>query len=194
MTLLADILSSRARAEIFRLLFGLSYSELHLREIERSSGLTIGTIRQELRNLERLDLVKARRDGNRLYYRSNTEHPLYPDIRNLVLKTSGLVEVLKNALDREGVRMAFVFGSVARSQENAGSDVDLIIIGDAGLREVTAWLAEIPGQIGREINPHCMTVKEFVQRKCSEDLFLTNVLGSPKLFIKGAEDELAAMG
>jgi DNA-binding transcriptional ArsR family regulator len=194
MPILEEILSSRVRAEIFRLLFGLHTHDLHVREIERRSGLTIGTIRQELKNLQRLDLVKARRDGNRLYYRSNTEHPFYTDIRNLVLKTSGLVEVLKNALDREGVRMAFVFGSVARNQENACSDVDLIIIGDAGLREVTTWLAGIPEQIGREINPHCMTVKEFVQRKRSEDHFLTNVLESPKLFIKGTKDELAAMG
>jgi DNA-binding transcriptional ArsR family regulator len=90
MNLLAEILSSKIRSEIFRMLFGVNGEALHVREIERRSGLTIGTIQQELKKLVRLDLIKKRKDGNRLYYEANREHPIYPDIRNLVLKTVGL--------------------------------------------------------------------------------------------------------
>ena len=75
---------------------------MHVREIERRSGLNDSTIRQELRKLVRLDLVRSRRDSNRVYYRAKTENPLYPEIRNLVLKTSGLVDVLKPALRTRG--------------------------------------------------------------------------------------------
>ena len=104
MAILAEILSSRVRSEIFRLLFGLSEKELHVREIERRAGLSIGTVRQELQKLLRIELVLARREGNRLYYRANKEHPLFPDIRNIVLKTSGIVEPMKKALDKKAVK------------------------------------------------------------------------------------------
>lgn len=191
---LSDILSSRVRAEIFRLLFGLDEKELHLREMERQAGLSLGTIRQDLQKLVRLDLVTARRDGNRLYYRANIEHPLYQDIRKLVLKTVGLVEILMKALDREGIKIAFVFGSLASSREKAASDVDLMVIGAVGLRALSSWLSGVSEQIGREINPHTMTVEEFRRRKEKGDHFLTNVLESSKLFILGSEDDLAAMG
>jgi uncharacterized protein len=194
MGILAEILSSRVRAEIFRLLFGLDEKELHLREMERQAGLSLGTIRQELQKLVKLELLISRRDGNRLYYRANTEHPLYPEIRKLVLKTVGLVEVLKRVLDRESVKVAFVFGSLASSREKAASDVDLMVIGTVGLRALSKWLSGVSEQIGREINPHPMTVEEFRRRQEKGDHFLSKVLESPRLFIIGNENDLATMG
>ena len=191
---LSDILSSRVRAEIFRLLFGLDEQELHLREMERQAGLSLGTVRQDLQKLVKLDLVKTRRDGNRLYYRANTDHPLYPEIRKLVLKTSGLVEIFKKVLDREGIRVAFIFGSLASNRARAASDVDLMVIGAVGLRSLSNWLAGASDQIGREINPHTMSVEEFRRRKQKEDHFLSHVLESPKLFIVGKENDLESMG
>ena len=113
MAILKDVLSSQIRAEIFRLLFGLSDRELHVREIQRQSGLTIGTVQQELTKLSSLDLVKSRRDGNRLYYRANKDHPLFSEFHGLVIKTSGLVDVLSIALADLPILLAFVFGSVA---------------------------------------------------------------------------------
>src|SRR5512136_828627 len=98
MNILAEILSSGVRAEIFRLLFGLDRAELHLREIVRGSGFSVGTVQTEMKKLSRLDLVHHRRDGNRLNYRANSGHPLYPEIRGLVLKTIGLVNILRDAL------------------------------------------------------------------------------------------------
>jgi uncharacterized protein len=191
---LSIILSSRVRAEIFRLLFGLEEKELHLREMERQASVSLGTIRQDLQKLVKLDLVKSRRDGNRLYYRANIEHPLYAVIRQLVLKTAGLLEILKSVLDREGVEVAFVFGSLAGGREKAESDVDLMVIGSIGLRTLSTWLAGISEQIGREINPHTMSAEEFRRRKHRSDHFLSHVLESPKLFTIGNENDLEAMG
>ncbi|MHB8067734.1 MAG: nucleotidyltransferase domain-containing protein [Desulfobaccales bacterium] len=191
---LSDIFSSRVRAEIFRLLFGLDEKELHLREMTRQADLSLGTIRQDLQKLVKLDLVTTRRDGNRLYFRANTDHPLYPEIRKLVLKTAGLVEIFKSVLDREGVELAFVFGSLASNREKAASDVDLMVIGTVGLRALSSWLSGVSEQVGREINPHTLTVEEFRRRQEKGDHFLANVLESPKLFIIGNENDLAAMG
>lgn len=194
MSFLSEILSSRVRSEIFRLLFGLSERQLHIREMERRTGLSVATVRQELQKLLRMQLVEAQRSGNRLYYRANKGHPLYSDIRNIVLKTSGMVDILREALDKEGVKIAFVFGSVASNQEGATSDVDLMVIGDVGLRSLSGWLSGLSEQIGREINPHVMNRDEFRKRKQSHDHFITRMLESEKLFIKGSEHDLEAMG
>jgi DNA-binding transcriptional ArsR family regulator len=194
MAILAEILSSRVRSEIFRLLFGVSERQLHVREIERRTSLSIATVRQELQKLLRMQLVESQRDGNRLYYRANKGHPLYADIRNIVLKTSGMVDILREVLDKEGVKIAYVFGSMASNQEGATSDVDLMVIGDVGLRTLSGWLSGVSEQIGREINPHVMNRAEFRKRKQSRDHFITRVLESEKLFIKGSEHDLEAMG
>ncbi len=194
MGLLPDILSSRARAEVFRLLFGISAEEFHVREIERRSGLAVRTVSQELKKLEDMDLVAARRDGNRLYYSANRDHPLYNDIRNMVMKTIGLAQILSGALAGAPISIAFVFGSVASGGEDAQSDVDLMVIGGTGLREISRLLAGVSEQIGREVNPHVMSAKEFGERWRAEDHFLRRVIDSPKLFVVGDDDELARLG
>jgi predicted nucleotidyltransferase len=193
MSLLPDILSSRGRAEIFRLLFGVTSQEVHLRELQRRSGLALRTIQQEIEKLLRMELLVARRDGNRVYYSANTSHPLFQDIRSMVLKTSGLVEVLREALSGEGADAAFVFGSVARGEEGAEGDVDLMIVADAGLSDVSRWLSGVPEKLGREVNPHVMSAEELRRRRESGDQFVRRVLDSPKLFVVGDEDELARL-
>ena len=194
MASLVDIVSSRVKAELLRLLFGLGRPELHLRELVRQSGLSLGTVQQELRRLTRVGLVIARKDGNRVYYRANPDHPVHRDLCSLVLKTDGLAGILQTALKTPEVRIAFVFGSVARGDTSAGSDVDLMVIGEVGLRRLAALLSGIASRLGREINPHVMSPEEFVERKRHRDHFVSSVLNSPKLFVKGGEHELDSMG
>lgn len=194
MTELVDVVSSRVKAEILRLLFGPVPVELHLRELVRRSGLSIGTLQQELRRLTRVGLVVPRRDGNRLYYAADPRHPLHADLRSLVLKTAGLVGVLRPALEDRSVSIAFVFGSVARGEAKAESDVDLLVIGSLGLRRLSALLSGMSARLGREVNPHVLTPGEFRRRKRLQEPFLASVLAGPKLFVKGSDDELAKLG
>ena len=194
MNTLVDLLSSRVKAEVFRLLFGTIRGELHVREIERQSGLADATVRQELKRLARLGLVVARRDGNRTYYHANNLHPLYPDIRNLVLKTSGMLDLLRGALVHPSIQVAFVFGSMAVGTANAHSDIDLMVIGTIRLRQLGKQLSAVAAKMGREINPHVLTSEEFAQRKNDRDHFLTTVLKAPRLFAIGSEHELETMG
>ena len=194
MNLLAEILSSKIRGEVFRILFGVDDNALHLREIERRSGLTIGTVQQEIKKLLKLDLIKRRKDGNRIYYQANREHPLYTEIRNIVLKTTGLAEVIKGALSASpDIKIAFVFGSIAHHTEKGASDVDLMVIGTLGLRKLTGLLTGVSVRVGRDINPHVLSEKEFLKRKKGHDHFLNQVLESPKIFIIGTENDLAEM-
>lgn len=195
MNQLAELLSSRGRAEIFRLLFGPADCELHVRELERRAGLSDATVRQELKKLTRLGVVEVRRDGNRTYYRANDAHPLYPDIRNLVLKTNGLTDVLREALGGAAdIESAFVFGSVASDNAKAHSDIDLMVIGTIGLRQLSKRLSGLEAKIGREVNPHMLTPEEFMRRAGERDHFITAVLKGPRLFVVGGEDELRRLG
>jgi len=193
MNTLEKIFSSKARAAIFTVLFGIDHQELHLREIQRKANLAIETIRKETHNLEDLGLIIKRADGNRTYFTANTEHPLYNEIHQMVIKTSGLKMVLQKALNSVNIKIAFVFGSIARGNETDESDIDLLIIGDVGLRALSNVLKEPADIIGREINPHIMTLNEFAARKQKEENFITRVINSPKLMIIGTENEFAEL-
>ncbi len=194
MDALSEILSSRSRAAIFRLLFSGIEKELHVREIQSRSTLNDSTIRQELRKLVKLDLVKGRKDSNRIYYRANKENPLYPELRNLVIKTTGVADVLREALRDGRIHVAFVFGSIAGGEETAGSDVDLLVIGEIGFRGLSELLSGVSAEIGREINPYVLNKDEYRKRVKSGEHFISHILKSPKIFIVGADHDLEAMG
>ncbi len=194
MSILSEILSSKVRAEVFRLLFGLNDTPLHVREIERRSGFAIGTIQTEMKKLYKLNLVTKNRDGNRLYYRANRQHPIFSDIHSLVVKTVGLIDVLEDALAGEkAIRSAFIFGSIAEGSEKAGSDIDLMVIGEIGLRSLSRLLQGLAEKFKREINPYVLSPKEFSRRKSKNEHFISQVLVSSKLFVIGDENDLKTM-
>lgn len=194
MDALADLLSSRVKAQALRLLFGPGAGELHVREIARRAGLNEATVRQELRRLLRLGLVTSRKDGNRTLYRAAGGHPLYPDLRGLVLKTVGLADVLREALASPRIRVAFVFGSVAEGAEEPRSDVDLMVIGDLTLRQLSKMLSGVSLRLNREVNPHVFTPREFARRKRARDHFLTTVRRAAKIFVIGDAHDVEAVG
>ncbi len=190
---LNQIISSQARSEIFRLLFGVQTAPLHLREIQRQSKLAASTIQAELRKLTALELVTAREDGNRTYFAANRTHPLFPEIQGLVLKTVGLADVLREALGNRQIQFAFVFGSVATRNEKAASDIDLMVLGSLGLRKLSSLLSGVSERLGREINPHVMTVPEFLSRLASREHFVSRVWQAERIYVIGSEHELRAV-
>jgi predicted nucleotidyltransferase len=194
MNILAEIFSSKVRSEFFRILFGLDSKEYHLRELQRLSGFAIGTVRQEAQKLTGLDLITKRTHGNRTYFYANKQHPLYNLFHQIVLKTSGLVSVLKDHLHSEKIDYAFIFGSVSAGDENSQSDIDIFIVGDIGLREVSKMLKQPSEIIGREINPYVITPKELLEKKRNNDHFISRVLESPKIMIKGTADDFEKLG
>jgi predicted nucleotidyltransferase len=192
-SLLQEILPP-VRAEALRIFFGLDAREFHLRELSRLSKLGLGPWQRELAKLEGLQLIERRVDGNRRSFRANKNHPLYSDLVSIVAKTGGLRDVLNNALkNMKGISVAFVFGSLADGAGNASSDVDLMIVGDVGLRIVAPLLRHATNAIGREINPVVISRTGFSSKVKEGDAFLKNVMAAKKLFIVGGPDELAAM-
>lgn len=193
MSILSELVCSRVRAEILRILFDNAGITLHLREIQRRAGLSLGTVQQDLAKLVRLGLVTRRQDGNRVNFAANHDHPLYIDLHRIVIKTVGLADVLRSALAFDGIRVAFVFGSMADGTAGPTSDVDLFVVGEPGLRQIVGMLTGASDQLGRIINPITMTGTEFARRVRDREHFLTSVMAGPKIFVVGSEHDLGAM-
>ena len=165
----------------------------HLRELERlTAAASVGSIKKELDQLVGVGLLKVRKVGNQTQFCVNEDHPVYPELSGLIRKTIGLVDVLHTALTpiATQIQIAFVFGSMAQGTETPHSDVDVMILGEAGFADAVNALYESQATLGREINPKVMTLAEWQRRKAVGDGFVKNVLNKPKLFILGAFDGL----
>ncbi len=184
----------KVRSEIIRLLFTDSERQYHLRELSRLSGLAVGTLQAELAKLKEIELLSSRRDGNRLYFRANTAHYLYPELHGIALKTTGLREQLVDALEEiEGIQLAFVFGSLADDSASAESDVDLMLVGSVGLRALAPVLRPVSEKLGREINPMTLTLKSFNKKLKADDAFMNSVMAKRRIWIIGDALKLAEL-
>jgi predicted nucleotidyltransferase len=186
---LALLFHSEIRAEMLRLLFGAGQREMYRAEIIDRTPFAERSVEEELEKLVRLELLTTYKDGNRRYYAVNQGHPIYPELHAIVLKTSGLKDLLAEVLPSKKIDFAFVFGSIAAAGERAESDVDLMIVGTAGHRDLASALRSAGERIGREINPHFFGPDELKRRLKARDHFLTDVIAKPKLFIIGDENE-----
>jgi predicted nucleotidyltransferase len=188
----AERLFGRTRQAVLGLLYGHPEGEFYQQEVARSAGVSLSAVQRELENLTELGLVTRREDGRRVYYRANRASPLFPEVRGIVLKTVGLVGVLRKALEpvEERIEAAFVFGSLASGDAAAESDVDLMVVGRVGLREVAPLVAGVSGTLGREVNAVTVTPEEWSERLSRNDHFMSTVARGPKLFVVGGADEL----
>lgn len=153
--------------------------------------LSPSTLQRELENLTKAGILTQREDGNRTYFRANQECPFFPELQGLLEKTSGLVDVIQDVLKpfQKKIKVAFVFGSVARGAERSESDVDLIVIGEVSLKDLVPSLKKAENRLGRPVNVHTYTEREFAKER--ENHFLRSVTAAGKIFVIGTADELA---
>jgi predicted nucleotidyltransferase len=188
---LASVLFPEYRRRVLGLLLLRPEAALHGREISRRTGLPAGTITRELTKLAEVGLLKREKRGNQQVYSADTDSPVFAELASILRKTSGLADVLLQALEPvvPALRFAFVFGSMAEGRAGAGSDIDLMLIGDVGFREVVELLHPAQGALGREINAQIYSDLEFAD-KARTEAFLRDVLAKPKLFLIGSDDDL----
>ena len=193
---LTDLLFGRTRGAVLALLYGRADESFYTREIARQVGASVGAIQRELENLSKVGLILRKSVGNQVFYQANRDMPIFPEMRGLINKTIGIFGILGSALRplSKQIVAAFVYGSVARKQETAQSDVDLMVVGKVTLDEVLSRLSTVEKGIGRSINPTVYSVAEFKSKFASGNHFLTSVLKGQKVFLLGDEDELRKMG
>src|SRR5881394_1857731 len=147
------LLGPKARRAILARTFTNPGRKYHLRELVRLTGLAPRSVQQEIEKLVWAGLLTERRHGNRRYLRANADHPLFHPVQEIVLKTEGLADVLRQALHGASIEWAMVYGSMAAGSPTAASDVDLIVVGNVTLREIASRLRSAQDTLGREIVP-----------------------------------------
>jgi predicted nucleotidyltransferase len=190
-----DALFTRVQQRVLGILFGNPDRTFYANEIIRLAGSGTGAVQRELARLESGGLVTVTRVGNQKHYQANVASAVFDELHALVLKTSGLADVLRAALAPMTARIdaAFIYGSIAKRQDTSSSDVDLMIISDT-LRypDLFAAIEGASARLSRAVNPTIYTSAELTRRIQRRTAFITKVLGQPKIWLIGGEDDLAA--
>jgi predicted nucleotidyltransferase len=191
----AGALFTKAQQRVLGVLFGNPSRSFYANEIIALAGCGTGAVQRELTRLAGAGLVTVERVGNQKHYQANKAAPVYEELRGLVLKTSGLADVLLTALAPIAAQItaAFVYGSVAKGKDTASSDVDLMVVSeDLTHADMFAALEDAEASLGRPVNPTVYTRKEISKRLKRGNAFAKRVLERPKLWLIGSEDDLTA--
>lgn len=192
---LGNTLFGQARRQILSLLYGHTDRAYYLREIIRVTGIGIGPVQRELKNLTDSGIVTREVQGRQVYYQANERCPIFDELKAIVRKTFGIADVIREAFApvSESIRAAFIFGSIAKSTDDRKSDVDLMVIGDISFGDVVSAVSPAEEKLKREINSIVYPPAEFRKKVKEDHHFVKNVLGNEKIFVIGDEDELARL-
>jgi predicted nucleotidyltransferase len=185
---MGDALFTKTQQRVLGLLYGKPEQSYYLNEIVRLAAVGKGSVSRELDKLCAAGLLTVSRQGNQNHYQANANNPIFNELKAITQKTFGVVDIIKAALALllPQLNCAFIYGSVAQGTEHAGSDIDLMLVGDdMSYSEVMELLAPAEKQLGRTINPTLYTVAEFTDRKNSHQPFITRVIEQPKLWLVG---------
>jgi len=190
----ADALFSKVQQRVLAVLFGNHSRSFYANELIALAGSGSGAVQRELTQLAQAGLVTVTRIGNQKHYQANTSAPVFEELRGLVLKTSGLVDVLRSALAplAAQIHVAFVFGSVAKATDSVTSDIDLLIVSDTlAYGELFAALEPATNRLQRTVNPTLYSRSEIDSRLRAGNPFIKRVLAQPKLWVIGEACDLA---
>jgi predicted nucleotidyltransferase len=191
---LADALFTTTQQRVLARIFGRPERSFYASELIALAGGGSGAVQRELARLARSGLVTVTRIGNQKHFQANPEAPIFAELCAIVQKTVGLVEPLRQALalHRDHIAAAFVFGSVAKRQDTASSDIDLMIVSDT-LTHADIFLAleETATRLGRPVNPTVYSRKEFEKRVKRDNAFVKRVMSQPRVWVLGEERDLA---
>ena len=192
---MADALFPRVRQRVLALLYGNPERSFFSNEVVALAQSGTGAVQRELASLSQSGLLIVTTQGNQKHYQANQAAPVFSELRGLVLKISGVVDVLRSALAplASQIDAAFVYGSVARQQDTAQSDVDVLIVSSSlGYADVFGALEDAAASLGRKVNPTLYTPADFAKRIKQGNAFVTRVLKQPKMWLIGSEESVDA--
>lgn len=183
---IADALFTKAQQRVLALLYGKPERSFYLNEIVRLAGMGRGAIARELEKLSLASLITVTPQGNQTHYQANRGNPVFDELRGIVIKTFGITDVLKEALNpllsKAEPQLVFIYGSIAKGEEHAESDIDVMIVADGvTYSDVMALLEPAERELKRIINPTIYSFDEFKKRRESDQSFIKRVLEQPKI-------------
>jgi len=190
--LLCSGLFGKTRQAVLALLYGRVDSSFYTKQILDAVKIGRGTVQRELKNLTDTGIIIREVQGRQVYYRANARCPIFDELKNIVRKTFGMADVIRESLapNADKIRVAFIFGSVARSTDDRRSDIDLMVVGRVSFGDVVSLLTPAEQKLGREVNAVVYPVAEFRKKVKEDHHFVKTVLEDEKIFVIGDEDEL----
>ena len=188
---IAHAILSDSQARLWRWVFGRPGQAFHLNELKRLTGLGSASLQRELNRLVQAGLVTSHTLGNLRLFEANTQSPIYSELVAITKKVLGVSAELLRVLEPYQNRLtwAAVYGSVAKAEDTAQSDVDIMLVGDKlRLSDVLNWLAPAEQELQRKINPTLYTVSEFVKRLKEPDSFVNKITKQPHEVLIGNLD------
>jgi predicted nucleotidyltransferase len=191
---IANVLFSSTQQRLLSALLLNPQQTIFAMELASHLGVRPSSLQRDLAKYTQAGILKMSRSGNRTYFQANEACPVFPDLRALLVKTSGLVDLLHGVFAplRSKIKVAAVYGSMASGTETSGSDIDLLILGSVKMIELSPLLEKATGKLRRQINPTLYRPKEFSQ-KARNSHFVQSVLGKPLLFVLGTRRDLEAI-
>jgi uncharacterized protein len=184
-------LLSPTRQGVLTSLFLRPDKEWYLSELAASLGTGPSSLQREVDALVRVGILEKRVDGRRSYIKANEDSPIFSELRGLIEKTSGIVPMLREAIKgSKGLKIGFIYGSLARGEEGAESDVDVMLLGNVSTMELSPRLRAVEVAVGRQINPTVFSLDEFAKKVAEKNHFLRTVLRNKKIMLVGTQDEL----
>ena len=191
-TWLRSGLFGKTRQAVLALLYGQADKSFYTKQILDGVKIGRGTVQRELKNLTDAGIINREVQGRQVYYRANDRCPIYDELKSIVRKTFGVADVIRQSLASSArkIRVAFIFGSVARSADDRRSDIDLMVVGRISFGDVVSLLGPAEKKLAREINPVVYPIAEFQKKVKDDHYFVKTVLEDEKIFVIGDEDEL----
>jgi len=189
---LADALFPKVRQRVLAVLFGRPDQSFYANEVIALAQSGTGAVQRELAALAEAGLLTVSKQGNQKHFQANAAAPVFTELRGLILKTMGLADVLRTALGplAPQIEAAFVYGSVARQQDTASSDIDVMIVSPSlGYADVYSALESAAATLGRTINPTLYAPSDLARRIAQDNAFVTRVLQQPKIWLIGTEEQ-----
>ena len=193
--LLCNGLFGKTRQAVLALLYGQADSSFYTKQVLDAVKIGRGAVQRELKNLTDTDIIIREIQGRQVYYRANAQCPIFNELKSIVRKTFGVADVIRQSLATvaDKIRLAFIFGSVAKRTENRFSDIDLLVVGDITFGEVVDLISTAEGTLNRELNPVVYTLSEFNKRLSENHYFISDILSGDKIFVVGDENELQSL-
>ena len=185
-------LFGKTRQALLGLFFTRVDEAFYVRELVRRTGVALGGVQRELRALTAAGVIRRTVRGRSVYYQADPESPVFSELRGLVVKSTGIIHVLRDSLSslHPRIAIAFVYGSAARMQMGSGSDIDLMVVGDATFAEVVEAIALAQKRLAREVNPTVYPLGEYQKKLAAGHHLLARVADGPKVFVIGDDREL----
>jgi predicted nucleotidyltransferase len=189
---LSKTLFGKTRRAVLSVLYSHTDESFYLRQLVRITGIGVGAMQRELKQLTESGIIRRLQIGRQIFFQANTDCPVFKELRDLIIKTIGVGDVLRSALVplAERIQIAFIYGSLARGEETRGSDLDVLVVGDLTFAEVVSAISPLQETLSREINPSVYPVKEFRSKVLEGQHFISTVLEAPKIFVIGDNNEL----